>query len=82
MIEEKEAKEDQGDDRLQVGRIGAEIFWGFHGGWSDGCKGLFGSSSDAAEWVQRVVWAFIGSGRMGAGSCLGFHGVGPDGCRD
>ena len=24
LIEEKEAKEDQGDDRLQVGRIGAE----------------------------------------------------------
>ena len=32
LIEEKEAKEDQGDDRLQVGRIGAEIFEGFHGG--------------------------------------------------
>ena len=30
LIEEKEAKEDQGDDRLQVGRIGAETCFGLH----------------------------------------------------
>ena len=30
LMEEKEAKEDQGDDRLQVGRIGAEIAAWFH----------------------------------------------------
>ena len=31
LIEEKEAKEDQGDDRLQVGRIGAKSCLGLHG---------------------------------------------------
>ena len=31
LMEEKEAKEDQGDDRHQVGRIGAEIAAWFHG---------------------------------------------------
>ena len=30
LIEEKEAKEYQGDDRLQVGRIGAETCFGLH----------------------------------------------------
>ena len=44
LIEEKEAKEDQGDDRLQVGRIGAEIFGGFHGVWLNRRRGLFGPS--------------------------------------
>ena len=49
LIEEKEAKEDQGDDRLQVDRIGAEIFEGFHGGWLDGRRGLFGPSWGSSE---------------------------------
>ncbi len=43
-MEEKEAKEDQGDDRHQVGRIGAEGYLGFHGVWMDRRKGLFGPS--------------------------------------
>ena len=30
-MEEKEAKEDQGDDRIQVGRIGAEGCLDIHG---------------------------------------------------
>ena len=40
-MEEKEAKEDQGDDRLQVGRIGAEGSLGFHGVYPDGREELF-----------------------------------------
>ena len=31
LIEEKEAKEDQGDDRLQVGRMSAESCLDLHG---------------------------------------------------
>ena len=30
-MEEKEAKEDQGDDRPQVGRMGSEDCFGLHG---------------------------------------------------
>ena len=30
LMEEKEAKEDQGDDRHQVGRIGAGSYFGLH----------------------------------------------------
>ena len=44
LIEEKEAKEDQGDDRLQVGRIGAKGCLGLHGGWPNRRMGLFGLS--------------------------------------
>ena len=60
LIEEKEAKEDQGDDRLQVDRIGAEIFEGFHGVWLNRRRGLLGLSWGLAGWAQRVVWAFMG----------------------
>ena len=55
MIDEKEAKEDQGDDRLQVDRIGAEIFEGFHGVWLNRRRGLLGLSWGLAGWAQRVV---------------------------
>ena len=58
-MEEKEAKEDQGDDRLQVGRIGAEIFWGFHGVCLNRRKGLFGPSWGASDWRKGVLSAFI-----------------------
>ena len=75
LIEEKEAKEDQGDDRLQVGRIGAEIFEGFHGVWLNRRRGLLGLSWGLAGWAQRVVWDFIGCCRMGAEDCFGLHGV-------
>ena len=61
LIEEKEAKEDQGDDRLQVGRIGAEIFGGFHGGWLNGCRELFGPSWGAPGRRRRFVGAFAGA---------------------
>ena len=48
LIEEKETKEDQGNDRLQVGRIGAGDYLGLHGGWLDRRKGLFGLSRGAS----------------------------------
>ena len=61
MIEEKEAKEDQGDDRLQVGRIGAEIFEGFHGVWLNRRRGLFGPSWGAFGRRRRFVGDFAGA---------------------
>ena len=61
MIEEKEAKEDQGDDRLQVGRIGAEGYLGFHGGWLNRRRGLFGPSWGAFDRRRRFVGAFAGA---------------------
>ena len=41
-MEEKEAKEDQGDDRHQVGRIDAEGCLGLHGVHPYRCGKLFG----------------------------------------
>ena len=38
-MEEKEAKEDQGDDRHQVGRIGAGSYLGLHGMRMVGVRG-------------------------------------------
>ncbi|ETK01962.1 hypothetical protein N425_06865 [Tannerella sp. oral taxon BU063 isolate Cell 2] len=75
MIEEKEAKEDQGDDRLQVGRIGAEGCLGFHGVRLNRYKELLGLSWGLSEWIQRIFWAFMGCGRIGAEILGGFHGV-------
>ena len=60
LIEEKEAKEDQGDDRLQVSRMGAESCLGLHGVRPNRRGKLFGPSWGASEWVQRVVLAFMG----------------------
>jgi hypothetical protein len=48
-MSEDEWREDQGDDRLQVGRIGVEIFEGFHGVWLNRRRWLFEPSSDTAE---------------------------------
>ena len=59
MIED-EWQEDLCDDRLQVGRIGAEIFEGFHGVWLNRRRGLLGLSWGLAGWAQRVVLAFMG----------------------
>ena len=61
LIEEKEAKEDQGDDRLQVGRIGAGGCFGLHGGWTDGRRELFGPSWGASDRRRRFVGAFAGA---------------------
>ena len=82
MIEEKEAKEDQGDDRLQVGRIGAEIFWGFHWVRPYRCGELFWLLRGVSGWVQRVFGAFMGVGRMDTENFLGLRGACLDGCRD
>ena len=60
LIEEKEAKEDQGDDRLQVGRIGAGRCMVFHRVRLNRRRGLFGPSWGASEWAHRVVWVFMG----------------------
>ena len=48
-MEEKEAKEDQGDDRLQVGRIGAETCFGLHGVLPNRRRKLFGPSWGSTE---------------------------------
>ena len=61
LIEEKEAKEDQGDDRLQVGRMGA--------------GGVFWPSWGASGWVRGVVLAFAGCVWMGVGIDVWFHGM-------
>ena len=56
LIEEKEAKEDQGDDRLQVGRIGTEIFWAFMGfGWI-GARGYLGFHGVCPDRCRRFFW--------------------------
>ena len=73
-MEEKEAKEDQGDDRLQVGRIDAEDCFGLHGVQPNRRRGLFGPSADAAEWAQRVVWAFMGYVGLAQEVRWGFRG--------
>ena len=61
MIEEKEAKEDQGDDRLQVGRIGAKGCLGLHRVLLNGRRGLFGTSWGAFGRRRRFVGAFVGA---------------------
>ena len=48
-MEEKEAKEDQGDDRHQVGRMGAESCFILHGVHPYRRRDLFWPSSGAAE---------------------------------
>ena len=60
LIEEKEAKEDQGDDRLQVSRIDAEDCFGLHGVQPNRRRGLFGSSWGAFGRRRRFVRAFAG----------------------
>ena len=49
LIEEKEAKEDQGDDRHQVGRIDEEDCFGLHGVRLVGVGGSLGLSRDSTE---------------------------------
>ena len=56
-MEEKEAKEDQGDDRHQVGRIGAEGCLGLHGGWPNRRRDCCVVSWDAGDRSQGLVWA-------------------------
>ena len=61
LIEEKEAKEDQGDDRLQVGRIGIWDYLGLHGVQPDRRRGLFWPSWGAYGRRRRFVGAFAGA---------------------
>ena len=61
LIEEKEAKEDQGDDRLQVGRIGADTCFGLHGVQPNRRRGLLGLSRGASGRRRRFVGAFAGA---------------------
>ena len=49
LIEEKEAKEDQGDDRHQVGRIGAETCFILHGVQPNRYRMLFGPLRGSSE---------------------------------
>ena len=74
-MEEKEAKEDQGDDRLQVGRIGAETCFGLHGVLPNRRRKLFGPSWGVSGWAQGIVWAFVGCVRMGVWIDAWFHGM-------
>ena len=57
LIEEKEAQEDPGDDRLQVGRIGAETCFGLHGVGLNGCRDCCVVSWDAGDGPQGLVRA-------------------------
>ena len=61
MIEEKEAKEDQGDDYHQVIRMGAEGCLGLHGVLLNGCRELFGPSWGAFDRRRRFVGDFVGA---------------------
>ena len=61
LIEEKEAKEDQGDDRLQVGRIGAESCFDLHGMRLNRRRELFGPSWGSPGRRRRFVGAFAGA---------------------
>ena len=56
-MEEKVAKEDQGDDRHQVGRIDAEGCLGLHGVGLNGCRDCCVVSWDAGDGPQGLVWA-------------------------
>ena len=49
LIEEKEAKEDQGDDRLQVGRMGAGSYLGLYGVLPNIRRDMFRLSWGSAE---------------------------------
>ena len=48
-MEEKEAKEDQGDDRLQVGRMGAGSYLGLYGVLPNIRRDMFRLSWGSAE---------------------------------
>ena len=61
LIEEKEAKEDQGDDRLQVGRIDAEDCFGLHGVQPNRRRDLFWPSFYSPDRRRRFVGAFAGA---------------------
>ena len=60
-MEEKGAKEDQGDDRLQVGRMGAESCLDLHRVRLNRRRGLLGLSRGASDWCRRFVRAFAGA---------------------
>ena len=49
LIEEKESKEDQGDDRHQVGWMGTGIYLGLRGVLPNRRRKLFGPSWSSAE---------------------------------
>ena len=65
-MEEKEAKEDQGDDRHQVGRMGAEIAVWFHGLRAIARRDWCGRAQKKPD---------IGSRRRSAGIRLGGLGI-------
>ena len=61
LIEEKEAKEDQGDDCHQVVRIGAEGCLDLHGVQPNRRRELFWPSWGAFGRRRRFVGAFAGA---------------------
>ena len=60
-MEEKEEKEDQGDDRHQVGRIGIESYLCLHGVHPCRRRDLFWPSFYSSGKRKRFVGAFAGA---------------------
>ena len=60
-MEEKEAKEDQGDDRHQVDRMGTGSCFGLHGVWPDRHRELFWSLFYSSDKRKRFVGDFEGA---------------------
>ena len=60
-MEEKEAKEDQGDDCPQVGRIGAGSYFGLHRVRLNKLRELFWPSFYSSGKRKRFVEAFAGA---------------------
>ena len=60
-MSEDEWQEDQGDDRLQVGRMGAEGCLSLQRVLLKGCRVLFGPSWGAFDRRRRFVGAFAGA---------------------
>ena len=72
-MEEKEAKEDQGDDRLQVGRLGAEGCLGFHGMQAIARRDWCGRAQKKPDTGSRRRSAGIRLGGLGIEVSYGFR---------
>ena len=80
-MSEDEWQEDQGDDRLQVGRIGAEDCFGLHGVGPDRCRDCCVVSWDAGDRPQGLVWAGTKKAGYRLETMLGWYPAGGMGYR-
>ena len=80
-MEEKEAKEDQGDDRLQVGRIGAETCFGLHGVLPNERRDCCVVSWGAGDGSLGLVWAGTKKAGYRLETTLGWYPAGGIGYR-